>query len=130
MKAFIRLFFKTLRVLLGPVMVLWEVLSRPRAVKRVPALQAQIDGQCKDITLYQFKTCPFCIKVRKEVHRLALPIERRDAQHNEANRAELLHGSGLTKVPCLRIADKDGKVQWMNDSSAIIAYLQGRFVVG
>lgn len=127
MKPLIRMFFKALRIALGPVMLLWEIVSRPSGVKRQPALQADIDRQCNNLALYQFKTCPFCLKVRQEMHRLSLPIERRDAQHNEKNRADLLQGSGLTKVPCLKITDPGGKVQWLNGSKEIISYLQGRF---
>ena len=127
MKSFIRLFFKTLRIVLGPFMLLWEVVSRPRGLKREPALQTEIDQQCKDLTLYQFRTCPFCLKVRREMHRLSLPIERRDAQYDEKNRADLLNGTGLTKVPCLKIVDQSGHVQWLNGSKEIISYLQGRF---
>jgi len=127
MKTFFRLFFKTLRVVLGPVMLLWEMISRPTALKRLPAQQAAVDQQCKDLALYQFKTCPFCLKVRQEMHRLSLPVERRDAQYDEKNRMALLQGSGLTKVPCLKITDHSGKVQWMTDSGTIISYLRGRF---
>ena len=127
MKTLFGLFFKTLRVVLGPFMLLWEVLSRPRALVRQPALQASVDRQCQDLILYQFATCPFCIKVRKEMHGLALPIARRDAQHNAQNRAELLQGSGATKVPCLRITEANGSVRWLADSSAIIGYLRERF---
>ena len=127
MKSFIRLFFKTLRTALGPFMLLWEVVSRPRGLKREPALQSEIDRQCKDFTLYQFRTCPFCLKVRREMHRLSLPIERRDAQYDEKNRADLLNGTGLTKVPCLKIVDQSGHVQWLNGSKEIISYLEGRF---
>ncbi|MFZ1609353.1 MAG: hypothetical protein WAT63_19010 [Rhodoferax sp.] len=54
-------------------------------------------------------------------------MERRDAQHDEKNRADLLNGSGLTKVPCLKIADQSGLVQWLSGSKEIISYLQGRF---
>ena len=128
MKTLFGLFFKTLRVVLGPFMLLWEVISRPQGIKRQPALQADIDLQCKDLALYQFRTCPFCLKVRQEMARLSLPIERRDAQYNDKNRNDLLLGSGLSKVPCLKITDKNGKVQWLGDSKAIISYLQGRFV--
>jgi glutaredoxin len=127
MKTFFRLFFKALRVVLGPVMLLWEVISRPAALKRTTAQQVAVDQQCKDLVLYQFKTCPFCLKVRQEMHRLSLPIARKDAQYDEKNRAALLQGSGLTKVPCLKIIDQSGKVQWMIDSGAIISYLRGRF---
>lgn len=127
MKPFIRLFFKTLRLVLGPFMLLWERVSRPKPLVRAAAVQADIDLQCQGITLYQFSTCPFCIKVRKEIHRLALPIERRDAQHNATHRAGLLQGNGAVQVPCLRITNHDGKVQWLAESSAIIDYLNRRF---
>jgi glutaredoxin len=127
MKPLIRLFFRTLRTLLGPVMLLKERLSRPNAVQRAPAQQAEVDRQCQSLTLYQFKTCPFCIKVRQEMHRLALPITRQDAQHDAQSRAALLQGSGATKVPCLKITDADGSVRWLTDSGAIIDYLRGRF---
>jgi len=127
MKPLIRLFFKTLRIVLGPVMLLWERVSRPTAIKRSTADQLDVDRQCQDLALYQFRTCPFCLKVRQEMHRLSLPIERRDAQHDAKNRADLVQGCGLPKVPCLKITDTSGKVQWLNDSGAIIAYLRGRF---
>jgi glutaredoxin len=77
--------------------------------------------------LYQFKTCPFCIKVRQEMCRLSLNIERRDAQKNEGNRAELIHGVGQPKVPCLKITDATGNSHWLVESGAIIANLRGRF---
>ncbi len=127
MKPFIRMFFKALRIALGPFMLLWEVASRPRGVQRQPALQADIDLQCKDLALYQFRTCPFCLKVRQEMSRLSLTIERRDAQYDEKNRSDLLLGSGHSKVPCLKITEHDGKVQWLGGSKEIISYLQGRF---
>ncbi len=127
MKPFIRLFFRTLRVLLGPVMLLKERLTRPAAVQRSAAQQAEVDRQCKDLTLYQFQTCPFCIKVRQEMHRLALPITRLDAQHEAQTRADLQQGSGAAKVPCLKIIHANGSVQWLGNSGAIIEYLRGRF---
>jgi len=127
MKILVRLFFKSLRLVLGPFMLLWERLSRPAPVVRAAALQADVDKQCRSLVLYQFSTCPFCIKVRKEMHHLALTVERRDAQKNEANRAELTQGLGEVKVPCLKITDSAGQVQWLAESGAIIAYLRGRF---
>lgn len=123
----IRLFFKTLRALLGPFMLVWERIQRPTPVKRTPQAQALVDRQCADMLLYQFNTCPFCIKVRQEIHRLALPIARRDAQHNTEHRATLLAKTGATKVPCLRILDTSGNEQWLTESSAIINYLRSRF---
>ena len=127
MKTFARLFFKTLRLLLGPVMRLWEIVSRPKGVVRALALQAEIDAQCSSLVLFQFKTCPFCIKVRQEMRRLSLNIDHRDAQKEGTNRAELVHGLGQPKVPCLKITDAAGVSQWLVESGAINAYLRGRF---
>ncbi|MDR3369831.1 glutathione S-transferase N-terminal domain-containing protein [Rhodoferax sp.] len=127
MKPLIRLFFRTLRIVLGPFMLLWEVLSRQKPVVRPSAQQAQVDQDCRSLVLYHFKTCPFCIKVRKEMHRLALPVEKRDAQHDAKNKADLLQGSGRDQVPCLKVTGADGQVQWIKDSGTIISYLNQRF---
>lgn len=127
MKTVIRAFFRTVRTVLGPFMLLKERLTQPNGVVREPSAQTTVNLQCKNLVLYQFNTCPFCIKVRQEMRRLSLPIEKRDAQHNAAYRAELLQGSGATKVPCLKITDAAGQSQWLTDSAAIVAYLRGRF---
>ena len=122
-----KVFFKTLRIILGPFMLLWEIITRPKAIARPLFEQAEVDQQCRKLTLYQYKTCPFCIKVRQEIHRLALNIATIDAQHEGPDRAALISGGGRAKVPCLRITDHVGKHQWMYESGQIIAYLQRRF---
>jgi len=127
MKPVIRAFFKTLRLVLGPVMLFKERVTQPKGVQRDPAAQAAVDLQCQSLALYQFNTCPFCIKVRQEMRRLSLPIEKRDAQHHAAQRDELLQGSGATKVPCLKITDANGHTQWLQDSTAIVGYLRSSF---
>ena len=129
MKPIIRAFFRTLRVVLGPFMQLWEFLTRPKGVVRAPSAQQAVDQQCQSMVLYQFTTCPFCIKVRQEMRRLSLPIERRDAQHNLTNRDDLLKGGGAYKVPCLKVTDANGQSQWIYESGAIMAYLRSRFAV-
>eukprot|EP01034_Spumella_vulgaris_P028662 gene28662-35560_t len=126
MKTVIRAFFRTLRIVLGPFMLLKERLTQPTGVVREPVAQASVDQQCQSLALYQFSTCPFCIKVRQEMRRLSLPIEKRDAQHNSAHRDELLQGSGATKVPCLKITEANGQIRWLQDSGAIVAYLRDR----
>ena len=127
MKTVIRAFFRTLRTVLGPFMLLKERLTQPTGVQRAPEAQATVDLQCQSLALYQFSTCPFCIKVRQEMRRLSLPIEKRDAQHDSVNRDALLQGSGATKVPCLKITDSQGQTQWLQDSNAIMAYLRAQF---
>lgn len=127
MKTVIRIFFRTLRIVLGPFMLLKEALTRPKGITRDTLVQASVDAQCQSLTLFQFKTCPFCIKTRQEISRLSLNIDRVDAQHDGAGRQALLAGGGQTKVPCLRITDSAGTSQWLYDSGNIIAYLRGRF---
>jgi glutaredoxin len=127
MKWLIRLFFKTVRAVIGPIMLLGDRLTRPRAIERREDAQQKVDRQTASLVLYQFKTCPFCIKVRRTIHRLSLNIETRDAQHNVYHRAELLEGGGKIKVPCLKITDEQGHVTWMYESQAIIDYLYTRF---
>jgi len=127
MKTIVRAFFKTLRLVLGPFVLLMEWLRKPRGLVREPAKQILVDRQCANLALYQYTTCPFCIKVRQEMRRLSLPIERRDAQKNATNRNALLKGGGAAKVPCLKITDAAGKTQWLYDSTAIIAHLRARF---
>lgn len=127
MKFVFRMFFKTLRVILGPLMLLWELLTRPKGITRQLALQKAIDEQCGGIVLYQYKTCPFCIKVRQELRRLSLKIDHLDAQQEGKNRTELVQGGGQAKVPCLKITDQAGNSQWLYESGEIISYLRGRF---
>ncbi len=127
MKFLIRSFFKTLRVVLGPVMLLKERLTRPAGLVRALAAQDLIDKQCESLVLYHYKTCPFCMKVRQEMRRLSLPIQRIDAQPEGRDREALRQGGGLAKVPCLKITDAAGSSQWLYDSDKIVAYLRGRF---
>ena len=121
------LFFKTLRTALGPVMLLKETLTRPKGLVRPPVAQQSVDQACRALALYQYQTCPFCIKVRQEIRRLSLDIAHVDAQHPGPARSELLAQGGQTKVPCLKITDATGSSRWLYDSEKIIAYLRERF---
>ena len=127
MKPVIRLFFKTLRVILGPFVLLGDWLTRPKGIVRPEAEQQAIDARTQNLALYYFPTCPFCLKTRRTIRRLSLKIELRDAQHNAAHRAALLAGGGKPQVPCLQITDKGGQRTWLYDSNAIIAYLNREF---
>jgi glutaredoxin len=127
MRLLVRLFFKTIRIIVGPIMLFVDWLTTPRGVLRDAAEQQAVNDATRQLTLYQFKTCPFCMKVRRAGKRLSLNIVKRDAQHNAEARQELQQATGKTQVPCLKIVAADGSVSWMQDSGAIIQYLQGRF---
>jgi len=127
MKLVIRLFFRTLRRIIGPIMLLIDWLTTPKGIQRPPLEQDKIDQNTQNMTLYQFKTCPFCIKVRRHTKRLSLNIESRDAQHDPTSRTQLLTGGGALKVPCLKVTNEAGEDRWMYESDDIIHYLDAQF---
>ena len=127
MKWFFKIFFKTIRLISGPIILFADLITTPRGIKRPIEEQQKIDQEARNLVLYQFKTCPFCIKVKRNNKRLSLNIETRDAQHNLTHRQELLQGGGQVKVPCLKIVDEKGNDKWMYESTDIVQYLQDRF---
>ncbi len=119
---------KLVRAILGALILFFDWVFTPRGVKRDVSDQASIDGQTANLSLYQYKACPFCVKVRRSMKRNSLAIQTKDAKRCDTSRDELLAGGGRLKVPCLRIEDK-GQVSWMYESSDIIRYLDERFAV-
>jgi len=127
MKPLIRLFFKTLRLVLTPFMLAWFWLTRPKGIVRPAAEQQAIDARTQNLALYHYPTCPFCLKTRRVTQRLSLNIELRDAQHDAGHRAALIAGGGKAQVPCLLIADAQGAPAWLYESSDINAWLVREF---
>ncbi|MFA3792482.1 glutathione S-transferase N-terminal domain-containing protein [Aliiglaciecola sp. SL4] len=114
------------RNFLGCIIALVDLITRPRKQQRSKQAQQQVEDEIQSMALYQFFACPFCIKTRRALHRLNLPMETRNASKGSEFRAELEQLGGKTKVPCLRIS-QDGKDTWMYESNDIIAYLEQRF---
>jgi len=121
-----KLLVKLLREGLGRLIIAIDFITRPRKLKRGAETQARINIELTKLSLYQFYACPFCIKTRRALHRLNLPIELRDIKLGSVHRDELIEQGGDLQVPCLRI-EEGGKVEWMYESKAIIAYLEQRF---
>lgn len=121
-----KILMRGIRAVLGPIILLWDRLFPPSALTRAADAQERVDAATAPLALYQFRACPFCVKVRREVKRLGLTIETRDTKRNEVWREELLREGGSPKVPCLRIEEDEG-TRWLYESSAINAYLSERF---
>jgi glutaredoxin len=126
MRILIRYFFRAVRLILTPIVLIAEKLTTPKGMTRSDDEQQKVNEACQALTLYQFAACPFCVKVRKEIARLNVLIELKDAKNNEQHRDELLNGGGRVKVPCLRIEESEG-VRWLYESDDIKQYLQQRF---
>jgi glutaredoxin len=122
-----RLFFRTLRAVLGPFMLLGNWLTQPRGIVRPPAAQQAVDARTRALALYHFPTCPFCLKTRRTLRRLSLDIELRNARNDETHRAALIAGGGKPQVPCLLISGDDGQQSWLYESDAINAWLNREF---
>ncbi len=119
--------FKPVRWLLGQIIIFIDWLTRPKPMQRSAQAQKEVDEQTKNMALYQFPQCPFCVKTRRQIHRLALNIENRDARNDPQWNQELINDGGKYQVPCLKITAADSSVQWMYESTEINQYLDEKF---
>lgn len=117
---------KILRGGLGSIIVFIDWLTRPAKMQRTEDQQELVEQQLQDYTLYQLYACPFCVKTRRALRRLNLPMDIRNVQQGSPHRQELEQGGGRIQVPCLHMRDGDNDV-WMYESSDIIHYLEQKF---
>jgi glutaredoxin len=122
----LKLIFLPVRLVMKPILLLMEHSLRPTPIQRPAARQAEVDAETRGLILYQFRACPFCIKVRRNMRRLNLDIEKRNANENPQYKAELIEGGGRWQTPCLRI-ENEGKVEWLYESGDIINYLNNKY---
>jgi glutaredoxin len=118
-------FLKILREGLGRIIIFINFITLPKPMKRNLEQLEQVALACQSLSLYQLYACPFCVKTRRAIHRLNVPITLRDVKL-EPYRSELEREGGQIKSPCLRIETEEG-VQWMYESNEIIKYLERRF---
>ncbi|MFZ9595916.1 MAG: glutaredoxin family protein [Bdellovibrionia bacterium] len=118
---------KLIRSLLGQIILGLDGVFQPKPIQRSQEAQLLLDAQTKKLSLYEFKACPFCVKVRRVIKKLGLKIELRDAQGNPSYRQELIEKGGMLQVPCLRIEKDSGEVQWLYESDDIIQLLKKQF---
>jgi len=110
---------------IGQLILLLNVIFSPRSPKRAIEEQTKIDNKTQNLSLYQLPSCPFCVKVRRTMKREGLKIELRNISGKNDFREELIREGGKRTVPCLRIEKADGQVQWLYESSDVVAHLQG-----
>jgi len=122
-----KLLINLIRNLLGGIIAAIDFVTRGSKLKRTAQAQQQVETELKNLSLYQFFACPFCIKTRRAMYKMNLPMVKRNASQGSPYRDELLQGGGKIQTPCLRIEKEDG-VEWLYESSEIISYLEKRFV--
>ncbi len=117
---------QVIRWILGRLILTLNAIFTPRSMQRDAKTQQQVDQQTTAMALYQFEACPFCVKVRRQMKRLNLNVELRDAKNDARYSEELTQQGGKRKVPCLRI-EEDERVRWLYESNDINAYLAQKF---
>ncbi|TPH16520.1 glutaredoxin family protein [Litorilituus lipolyticus] len=109
---------------IGRLILLLNFIFSPRSPKRSKEVQEKLNKQTQNLSLYQLPACPFCVKVRRAMKREGLNIELRNINTNDALREELIKEGGKRTVPCLRIEQDNGDVQWLYESSDVVAHLE------
>jgi glutaredoxin len=111
---------------LSRILIFIKRIFLPVKIIRPEKEQLLVNEKAKNISLYEYYACPFCMRVRHTINKLNIPIEYRDILRNSDYRINLLSEGGTTQVPCLRI-EENGKTSWMYESREIIDYLERHF---
>ncbi|OED36040.1 hypothetical protein AB834_03395 [PVC group bacterium (ex Bugula neritina AB1)] len=122
-----KILLKLLRFFVGKSILFFDFLVPTGSISREETDKSRVDSLTQNLTLYEFRACPFCVKVRRKIRYLQLNIQTKDAKRDPIARQELSDNGGKIKVPCLRISKDDPQDTWMYESSDIIRYLEEHF---
>ena len=111
------------RFVIGRIILLADFVTRPRPIVRNQYDQVMVDEMTSVMSLYQFRACPFCVKVRRHLRRHSLNVEFKDAKNDIEIKNELVTEGGKHKVPCLRIAVDSNNIKWLYSSDDICLFL-------
>ena len=74
---------KLIRKIIGALILFFDKTFTPKRMQRDMDSQNKVNEEIKNLSLYEFPSCPFCVMVRRAMQRLALDIEIRDASASE-----------------------------------------------
>ena len=112
-----------IRWILGVIILSIDFITRPKPIRRDKIMQDKINKNTSNMSLYQYRACPFCVKVRRKIRKYSLSIELKDAKNNITHKNDLKKFGGKLKVPCLKIDNHKDNVIWLYESNEIINYL-------
>lgn len=75
--------------------------------------------QPRQLALYKYDSCPFCVRVLRKLQQLEVEVELRDTRSQPEHRRHLQEQTGRTQVPCLFIDE-----QPLFESADIITWLE------
>ena len=111
------------RSFLAVIIRIIDFLFAPKLAKLPEHQAAKVEAQTRSMSIYQFKACPFCVKLRWAMRRMGVDLPFEDAKNDPKAKQELLAGGGKVKVPCLKY-EKDGQEKWLYESKDIEAFLR------
>jgi len=119
--------FLPIHFVIGNLIRLVDFLTSPTPIKRPDSEQKSVAEKCKNMTLYHYPACPFCVRVRRNMKRLNLPIRQIDPRKDPQWMQTLEQEGGKVQVPCLQIVDNSGNSTWMYESADINRFLEQQF---
>lgn len=129
---------RIIRFLLGRLILMINRITLPKPIQRPQQQQKQLDDLTRHLYVYEMLACPFCVKVRREIHRLGLNIETINVKQSKREMDRLINEGGKFQVPCLRIgppfkpdsikntdkSNDDQAYKWLYESDQIIEHIQ------
>ena len=92
-----------IRFILGRIILFLDWLTSPRPNKISRTELDAIHNKVKNMTIYEFRACPFCVRVRRFMKKNNIIINTKDARRSKVFAQELIDGGGKLQVPCLKI---------------------------
>lgn len=114
---------RIIRWILGKIILFLDAVFSPKIRELSLEDRKKVSNASANMALYQFESCPFCVKVRRFMKSEGIEVPLVDATI-EPGRGELLRGGGKLQAPCLKITETSGAVRWLYESNDIIHYLR------
>ena len=114
---------KIIRFILGRIILFLDWITSPRPNPISEEKRNEINSYTSNMVMYEFKACPFCVRVRRFMKKNNISIKTKDARKNKEYATELINGGGKLQVPCLLIPKDENNSQWLYESKDIINFL-------
>jgi len=112
-----------IRFILGRLILFLDWITSPKPFLISKEEKNRIDSITSNMVIYEFKACPFCVRVRRFMKKNNITIHTKDARKSPEYAEELINGGGKLQVPCLFIPSKDNEPKWLYESKDIVSFL-------
>ena len=108
---------RIIRFILGRIILFLDWATSPSPITISEEERLRINTFTSSMVMYEFKACPFCVRVRRFMKRNNI------ARKNKDYAEELVSGGGKLQVPCLVIPIEGKSSEWLYESKDIINFL-------